>query len=316
MKKKCGILLLVTAVMLLSGCRDKGPSKVEVARSEGIACMEQQQYDQAITYFDQAFSLCDEKMPETKTDIALFKASCQYKQEDYNGVKDTCSVILSLGENADAYYLRGASFLKLGEMDAAKADFDCAADISPADYGLYLNIYQQYEEINQSAVGDSYLQIALNIPGESMEDYYQKGCIYFYLQDYAKAQECLASPVEAQHKEATELMGQVYLALNDTVHARNIYQQYMTSFGETPEAYNGIVLCDIADGAYDAAIANAEAGLALEGEDGKRDLRYNVIVAYEKKLDFATAKAKAAEFAELYPEDEAGKKEYDFLSTR
>lgn len=315
MKKRWSIVLLASA-MLLCGCRDKGPSKLEVARSEGMTYMEQGEYDQAIASFDLAYSFCDEKMPETKTDIALFKASCQYKQEDFEAVKGTCTDILALGENADAYYLRGVSFLKLGETDAAKADFDCAAAVTPEDYGLFLNIYKRYEEVNQSAVGDAYLQMALNIPGEEMEDYYQKGCIYFYLQDYTKAQEYLASPVEAQHQGAMELMGQVYLALNDTVHARNMYQQYMTNFGETPEAYNGIVLCDIADGAYDSAIANAQTGLALEGEEGKRDLRYNTIVAYEMKLDFETAKAKAAEFVELYPEDEAGRKEYDFLSTR
>ena len=316
MKKRWCILVAICMMLTLGGCREKGPSKLEVARSEGIAYMEQGQYEQAISSFDLAYSFCDEKMPQTKTDIALFKATCQYEQGDFTGVKDTCTGILALNENADAYYLRGVSFQKLGENDAAKADFDCAVALTPEDYGLYLNIYKQYEKINQSAVGDAYLQIALNIQGEEMEDYYQKGCIYFYLKDYAKAQEYLAAPVEAQHKEATELMGKVYLALNDTVHARNVYQQYMTNFGATSEAYNGIMLCDIADGAYDAAIANAEAGLTLEGEDGKKDLRYNMIVAYEMKLDFESAKAKAAEFVELYPEDEDGRKEYDFLITR
>lgn len=314
--KKYAVIFTLAAVLLLTGCRDSGPSKLELARSEGIEYMDQMQYDQAIPSFDQAFSLCDEKMPQTKTDILLYKAACQLKLEDYTSLKDTCTQILSLGENSDAYYLRGISFLKLSEMDAAKADFDCASDLAPKDYGMFLNIYRQYEEVNQSAVGDVYLQKALNIPEEDTEDYYQKGCIYYYLQDYTKAQEYLAGPVEAGHQAAAELMGQVYLALGDAVHARNLYQQSLEKFGETPLLYNGLVLCDLAEGAYDAALANAETGLALEGEDGKRDLRYNVIVAYEKKLDFAAAKEKATEFMELYPDDEAGKKEYDFLITR
>lgn len=122
--------------------------------------------------------------------------------------------------------------------------------------------------------------------------------------------------MEAKYKDAMELMGKVYLELGDTGRARNLYQQYMTEFGASPEAYNGIVLCDIADGAYDSAIANAQLGLELETEEGKKDLRFNVIVAYEKKLDFASAKEKAAEFVELYPEDEDGRREYDFLITR
>lgn len=316
LKRYKKLLLATAAALLLTGCRDKGPSAVEVARDEGIAYMEQAQYAEAVSSFEQAYTLCDDKMPQTKTDICLYKAACQFKQGDFEGVRDTCTTVLSLGENADAYYMRGVSFLKSGEAEAAKADFDCASELTPEDYGLFLNIYKQYEEVNQSAVGDTYLQKALAIPGEEMEDFYEKGCIYFYLKDYTKAQEELARPVEEKHQGAMELMGQVYLALNDTVHARSIYQQYMESFGENAQAYNGIVLCEIADGTYDAAIAAAEKGLALEGDAGKRDLLYNEIVAYEKNLDFESAKSKAAQFVEAYPDDEEGKKEYDFLSTR
>ena len=48
----------------------------------------------------------------------------------------------------------------------------------------------------------------------------------------------------------------------------------------------------------------------------KQDLLFNEIVAYEKKLDFQTAKAKAEAYVALYPSDEQGQKEYEFLSTR
>lgn len=310
------LAVVMAAALMLTGCRESGPSQLELTRSEGISQMQQGNYETAAKAFQGAYELCDEKMPETKTDILLYQAACYEKLEDYEKVKEICTNILTLGENADAYYLRGAAFLKLQEGDAAKADFDRVSEMTPEDYGLFLNIYKQYEEQNQSALGDAYLQKALNIPSEEMEDYYEKGCIYFYLKDYEEAQKQLAEPVEAKHRESMELMGQVYLALNDTAHARNLYQQYMETFGETAEAYNGIVRCEIADGAYDAAITAADTGLALEGDEGKRDLLYNQIVAYEKKLDFAAAKEKAALFVQQYPEDEEGRREYDFLSTR
>ena len=51
-------------------------------------------------------------------------------------------------------------------------------------------------------------------------------------------------------------------------------------------------------------------------DSSRRDLLYNEIVVYEKKHDFQTAKQKAEEFMQLYPDDEAGQREYDFLSTR
>ena len=47
-----------------------------------------------------------------------------------------------------------------------------------------------------------------------------------------------------------------------------------------------------------------------------QDLYFNEIVAYEKKLDFVTAKTKAEAYVASYPADEAGQKEWTFLSTR
>lgn len=310
------IILPFLAALMITGCGQQGPSELEMARNDGISYMEQAQYQQAVESFEKAYELCDEKMPETKTDISLYEAACQLKLEEYDSVRETCTRILTLGDSAEAYYMRGVAFLHSREMDAAKADFDCAAERRPRDYSMFLNIYQQYEQINQSAVGDEYLQKALSIPEEGVEDEYQKGCIYFYLKDYTKAQEMLAAPVEAKNENAMMLMGQVYLELGDSVHARNVYQQYMDSFGENAKAYNGMALCDLADGAYDAALENIWAGLALEGEENRQELLFNEIVAYERKEDFETAKAKASEYVELYPGDEAGKKEYDFLITR
>lgn len=310
--------LLFLCLLMLHGCRGKDSSELQTARDNGISLMAAGEYEEAAASFETAYALCDDRMPQTKTDISLYEAACQFRLEDYESVKNTCSRVLNLNDNADAFYLRGVSFLKLGEMDAAKADFDAASLLAPGDYGMFLNIYRQYEEINLSAVGDEYLQKALNNEGTEMEDYYQKGSIYFYLQDYQMAQQMLAKPAGAKHKNAMMLMGQVYLKLGDSIHARNIYQQYLEEYGSDAAAYNGIVLCELADGNYDAAISMSQEGLALETEDdtARRDLLYNQIVACERKYDFASAYAAAQQFVELYPDDAAGRKEYDFLSTR
>ena len=208
MKKK--ILLALAAVMLLTGCGDKTKEKLESARDAGISAMEQAQYEQAVTSFEQAYALCDEKMPETKTDISLYEAACQMKMEVCESLKNTCNRGMEMGENADAFYMRGVAFLKLGETDAAKADVDGAMTLKPKDYEMALNIYRQYEEISQSAVGDQYLQQVLNQESAGMEDDYQKGSIYYYLGDYEKAAEALAPSVEAKKEDAMRLMGQVY----------------------------------------------------------------------------------------------------------
>ena len=72
----------------------------------------------------------------------------------------------------------------------------------------------------------------------------------------------------------------------------------------------------MADGDYDTALQDIQTGLSLKLSDSsRRDLLYNEIVVYEKKQDFQTAKQKAEEFMQLYPDDETGHREYDFLST-
>ncbi|WP_394917382.1 tetratricopeptide repeat protein [uncultured Robinsoniella sp.] len=285
-------------------------------RGEGMAYIGLGEYDKAVTAFNSALDHAGEKMVKTIKDIRLYKASAQLKSEDYDGTIETCSQILSADEDGDAYYMRGTCYLQKEDEAKAKADFDKASAMSPEDYDLFWNIYEAYKEKNLSAKGDEYLQKALNIGGEKTEDYYQRGRIYYYLENYEKSKEELIKPVEDKDKASALLLGKVYLKLEDSKLARNIYQQYLNDFGEAPEAYNGIALCDLADNAPDAAIATIQKGLALNGETGKQDLFYNEIVAYERKKDFQTAKEKAEAYIAKYPNDAAGKKEYDFLSTR
>lgn len=285
-------------------------------RGSGIAYMGLGDYDKAIKSFDTALSNTKVKMTETIKDIRLYKAAAQYKMEDYDGTIATCVQILDMGDNADAYYLRGASYLEKSDGDKAKPDFDKASSLVTDDYNLFWNIYECYKGKNMSAVGDEYLQKALSIQGEENSDYYQRGRIYYSLENYDKAKEQLLKPAEEKDKDSMLLLGKVYLALEDPALGKIVYQQYMDQYGESPEAYNGIAMCELAEKSWDTAIATIQKGLELSTEAGKQDLYYNEIVAYENKKDFETAKQKAQEYVDKYPGDLAGKKEYDFLSTR
>ena len=57
-------------------------------------------------------------------------------------------------------------------------------------------------------------------------------------------------------------------------------------------------------------------GLELPGGEGKQELYFNEIIAYEKKLDFLSARDKCRTYVEMYPTDEEGAKELEFLNTR
>ncbi|MCD7736654.1 MAG: tetratricopeptide repeat protein [Lachnospiraceae bacterium] len=295
-----------------------GEQQVLAYRGLGLAYMGLGEYESAADAFEEALSNTDSRMPSNTEDIRLYLATAQYRLGNYEDVIETCSDILEASEdgNADAYFLRGASLLHGGQTDEAAADFDAAVEMAPEDYDLYLNIYESYESVNLSAVGVAYLQAAQNIRGEDTEYYYNQGRIYYYLGNYEEAQQMLIGPVEEKYEPAMYLIGKVYLAQDDYTHALAIYEQIREEFGESAECYNGLAMCAIQKGEYDSALSYISLGLSLEGTDGKQELYFNEIVAYEKKQDFVTAAQKAEAYVENYPTDEAGQKEWEFLSTR
>ena len=293
-----------------------GENDAAAYRGEGLALMGLGQYAEAAQAFDTALEATDEKMPNTKRDILYYKATALYKNKDYENTISVCDEILTLNQEGDACYLRGACYMAQGDYDKAKTDFDAAVALSPKDYDLVLDIYGCYQEQKRSADGAPYLENALNIEDSSDEGSYQKARIYFYLEDYDNAQSLLNPLVEKKSGEAMALMAKIYLEEGDTTHARNLWQELISSAGESQTAYNGLVLCDIQDGDYASALENVDKGLALSGEEVRQELMYNAIVACERQGDFDTARTKAQEYVEKYPADERGTREYTFLQTR
>lgn len=287
-------------------------------RGLGIAYLGLAQYEDAEQAFEAALECADSRQPENVQDVQLYLATAQYRQGKYDDVIISCGDILDASEegSAAAYFLRGASYLYEDQREEAASDFDAAVALTPADYDLYLNIYDCYQKLNLSGMGSSYLQSALNIQGEDTEHSYNRGRIYYYLEDYEQAQSQLIGPMEAGYEPAMYLIAKVYLAQEDYSHALDVYQKIQQQFGDSAALFNGYAMCSIASGNYDEALSYISQGLALGESSSEQELYFNEITAYEKKHDFAAAKAKAQEYVQRYPGDEAGQKEWTFLATR
>jgi tetratricopeptide (TPR) repeat protein len=295
-----------------------GEQSMLAYRGLGLAYMGLAEYEKAEDAFQTALGLTDNRQSENTRDVELYLATVQYRQGDYENTIVTCDTILDgdEGDSAEASFLRGASYLHEGQSDEAERDFAEAVALEPEDYDLYLNIYECYNEMNLSGLGAVYLQDALNIQGSDLEHSYNRGRIYYYLGSYDQAQSQLIGPVEEKYEPAMYLIGRVYLAQEDYEHAQAIYRQIQDEFGENTQSCNGLALCAIQSGDYDTALEWISRGLALDNAGDCQELYFNEIVAYEKKLDFETAKEKAKAYVERYPSDEAGQKEWIFLSTR
>lgn len=289
---------------------------VMLNRGMGIALLGQARYQEAAAAFQAALDAADDKMPETVRDIRFYQVTAWYRMGEYEEVVNACRQLLSEKEAPELYFLLGASSLAGGDRDSARENFDKAASLSNGDYSMYLRIYECYEEHNLTGIGDEYLQTALGFVAKTNEDQYEAGRIYFYLEQYEQARDTLMTSAQDGYLPSMRLLGEVYLRLEDYAHARAMYQSVMDQDAQNPSAYNGLALCALAEGNCDEAIDWIEQGLALEEEDGKQQLRFNEIVAYERKLDFASALVKAEAYCELYPGDENGRKELTFLRTR
>lgn len=289
---------------------------VQAYRGAGIAYMGIEDYSSAVEAFKNALTATKANETEVIQDIRLYKAASEYSMKDYEACKVTCAELLAVEKLWEAYYLRGACEMVAGEERQARTDFDMAVSLNPNDYELYLNIYEVYKEQNLSSNGGKYLEEALAIGGSDAEDLYQRGKIYYYLENYEKAKEQLANAAVQSHGSSILLLSQVNIETNDIESAEQLAQQYLREIGETPQVYNVIALVYIAQENYDAALEQIQKGLALDMEEGKQDLLFNEIVVYEKKHDFQTAKEKAEVYMSMYPYDKQAEREYEFLSTR
>lgn len=87
---------------------------------------------------------------------------------------------------------------------------------------------------------------------------------------------------------------------------------------ETGTIYNLLGTCQMKSQNYEKAIESYEKGCeqADSTDEMIREMKFNVIVSFEKLKDWESAKQKLADYVESYPEDEAAKKEVEFLKTR
>ena len=133
--------------------------------------------------------------------------------------------------------------------------------------------------------------------------------------------------------EAYRGLGMAYYAQEDYEAARiNLQKALEEGAVQTPVIYNLIGVCSMNLEDYDSALTAFEQGVQLpeSGVVSKgtkleqtvvyseviQEMKRNRVACYEKKLDWAGAKAAMAEYSMEYPNEADAQKEAEFLSTR
>lgn len=289
--------------------------EVEALRGEGIAYLKMGRYEEAQQALEKARDLAADSEKAMRADILAYLAVVKYQRGDFEGSAAACDQMLEVKNSKEGYFLRGTAYLHLDQYDKAASDFGKVAADSK-EYNDYLEIYRVYEECDMKADGESYLEMALEIEGSDEQDHYDRGRVYYYLEEYDEAKKELTTSYNAGYKKAAIYLGKVYAEQGDTANARANYKESLSEQSLQAKAYNGMAYCDILDGDYDSALSNIQKGLDIGDQDEKQALLFNEIVAYEKKMDYASAKEKITAYLEAYPTDERAVKENYFLETR
>lgn len=297
-------------------CISAGYKLAQSYRGSGIVKLRTGDYQGAID--DLTNALNDEKTGKSdRKDLLEYRAAAELKAELYDQAMADCQTLAEdYSLNANDYYLTGCVALAMDSYDEASSNFSEAYG-SDSTYEVAIQIYEAYLGQDMEADGTRYLEAALKTEAKTADDYCERGKVYYYMDDYENARTELTTAADKGSTEATLILGMVYMAQGDTSNARSFYQQYIDADGDDPaKGYNGLALCDISDGDYDSALQNISQGLGDATSDEMRDLLFNEIVVYEKKLDFPTALSKAQEYVQTFKDDDAAAKELTFLQSR
>lgn len=288
----------------------------QVYRGQGLAYMGMTDYENAAASFEKALEQSGPRPDAMDYDINYYLATAYYRNGQVDKAIHVYQAITDLkpGEKT-AWYLKGTMELEQGSTDAAQADFDKAVEAAPNDYDIRIDIFCSCSKYGQDDLGKSYLENVLDGDGKRISDF-DLGRISYYLGDYEQARTSLEKAQENGGAEAASLLGQTYEALGDYNYAASVYNTYLQN--KTPDAslYNQLGLCKLKGGDYEAALAAFQAGLEVEGNTATQSLMFNELVAYEYLGQYDKAKLAMDQYLALYPDDEKAQREAVFLQTR
>lgn len=312
------VMMLVLGMSLLTGCKSEESVKKEKEyRKAGIAKMEEGDYEGAVKSFQKALDQSLAVVGDLEIDICYYKAAAQYKSGDTQGAVDTYQALMDYDKkNGSPYYLRGCIYLKDGNTDKAKKDFDKALELNSGDYELYVSIYENLNGIGDTEAAEKILDKALEQKGEDAEDYRERGHIYLLKGDYESARKELDKAINKDDMKALLYMAEVYDAQGNSSQAQALYESYSARNGSDSEALSTLGKMQMEMGNYQRALEFFQKALAAENVINKQELQKYEIIVYEQLKDFASAKEKMAAYVQEYPEDEQAQREFVFLQTR
>lgn len=316
-------MLLPVLVLLmcscLAGCQNnqEAVQNQEAFRQVGINKMDEGKYDEAVEAFQKALDQSQGVVSDMELDICYYKATAQYNSGDTKGAIATCDALIDYdSKDAKAYFIRGCIYLKEGDSENARKDYANALELSGSDYALYLSVYENLAGAGFDSEAEELVAKALELGGESAEDYRERGHIYLIREEYDNARKELDQAINKGDTKALLYMAEVYDAQGDDKKAASLYESYLKQDDSDTDTMIALGEMQLEAGKYKKALKLFQQALEAGSTEDEKSLRRNEIICYENLYDFAKAKEKMASYVKDYPEDEEAQRENQFLQTR
>ncbi len=304
------------ALTALDMAEEASENPALIERARGIAYMGLANYEEAVNSFNRCLSYSDWQLDELDYDVNYYLADSYEHLGDYLSAIQTYTSIIDLREKEVlAHYKRGSNYLQMGDHDAAASDFNRALELAPDDYDLRIEIAGRLSESGYEDEGKRYLQDFLAEKEKKLSDY-DKGRIYFYLDDYESAKGYFEEARDEDDQNTILFLGKTYEMLGDYNYATSTYQNYLTKHPEAAIIYNQLGMARIQSGDYAGARDAFSTAKSLGNTGIDQILAFNEIVASEYTGDFQTAKNLMESYLKKYPDDQEAIRENIFLSSR
>ena len=304
------------ALAALDIAEESGEDMAYILRARGVANMGLTNYEEAVEQFIAALGYSDWRIDDFDIDVNYYLADTYERMGKDSEAIDTYSAILGIREkDMLAHYRRGSVRLRQNDHDGALEDFERALKLEPDNYDLRIEIAGRLTESGYEDEGRSYLEQFLAEKEKKLSDF-DKGRIYFYMEDYATAKTYFEEARDDDDQSTILFLGKTYEMLGDYNYATSTYQNYLSKHPEAALIHNQLGLSRLESGDYAGAKEAFQTARNLNNTGIDQTLSFNEIVACEYTGDFNQAKVLMEAYIKKYPDDEAAKREALFLSTR
>lgn len=231
-----------------------------------------------------------------------------------------------LGFTSDKETLRdaGINSLESEDYEAARDYFNKALDedqwlSDEIDQDIRYYLAQTYMNIGDYEEAVSTYDIILgNEDNENIQFLRDlaNSMISFEAGDYEASLPKICEAVDKGYSELTIYAGSGYGQMGDLENMKKYFDMYLVDHSPNTYLYSQYAVIYMKQNDYETAKIYIDKGYELVDKTYIQDIMYEDIIYYENVNDYDKAFEIAKTYVETYPEDELGKKEYDFLYTR